>query len=109
MKGLFLTVSIIGLVVIGIATNMPDTPAAVTKAAAKPKPSPEALGFAGFLIRSQGFVCPEAKLIFPKGLSAQGPVLKVHCGPAGSDGVYSAFAYRLTDRDSKGWLAEEWQ
>ena len=106
---LFIFLALVGCAVLGIAVNGDGASrSSATAKTAEVKPSPEALGFAAFVIRSQGFFCPEAKLIFPKGLSAQGPFLKVHCGPAGGDGVYSAFAFRLTDRGSKGWIAEEW-
>ena len=105
---LFIFLAIVGCIGLGIVAGEIGPPSTATAAKPDIKPTPEALAFAALIIRSQGFFCPEATHIFPKGLSARGPFLKVHCGPAGSNQTYTGFAYRFTTRGDKDYVVEEW-
>jgi len=50
------------------------------------------------LIKTFGFNCPAAKLVFKQGPDAFGDVLKVWCGPAEVSGVYEKAVFRVTFR-----------
>lgn len=48
------------------------------------------------MVRLAGYSCPDLKLAFAEGPGPQGDRVRLHCGPAGRDGVYEGLTYRLT-------------
>jgi hypothetical protein len=49
----------------------------------------------GRIIRAHGYQCPQANIVWNKGIKPIGLEIKVWCGPRGSDDVYADLVYRI--------------